>query len=137
MFFRLPKMRKLLTFLFLFLATVLIASLVPPSRAEELDLDTVTNQLTQQQKQLSDLEKRQKQLSKDIASASLSLSQVSAELDDAEKELTAIEKDLTAKESELAQWQADRDALVRELYKQNRTSYIEVLFSADDLEKSA
>src|SRR3972149_3517117 len=101
------------------------------------DINQVTSQLNKQQKQLADLEKRQQQLSQDISSASLSLSQVSSQLTAAEKELSAIEKDLDAKENELAGWEADRDALVRELYKQNRVSSIEIIFSADDLEGSA
>ena len=101
------------------------------------DIDKVTSDLAKQQKQLSDLEKRQQQLSRDIASASISLSQVSSQLTDAEKELSAIEKDLDAKEDELAGWESDRDVLVRELYKQNRISSLEILFSANDLEGSA
>jgi peptidoglycan hydrolase-like amidase len=129
-------MRKLLTFVSLLLLTIAVAFLVVPSRAEET-LEDVTSQLNNQQKQLADLEKRQQQLSQDISSASLSLSQVSSQLTAAEKELSAIEKDLDAKENELAGWEADRDALVRELYKQNRVSSIEIIFSADDLEGSA
>jgi len=101
------------------------------------DIDKVTSDLAKQQKQLADLEKRQKQLSSDIASASISLSQVSSQLTDAEKELSAIEKDIDAKENELAGWESDRDVLVRELYKQNRISSLEILFSANDLEGSA
>src|SRR3990172_4729912 len=128
-------MRKLLVVISFFLLAIGVAFSVTPSRADELD--DVTSDLAKQQKQLADLEKRQQQLAKDIASASLSLSQVSAELTGAEKELSAIEKDLDAKEDELAEWEADRDALVRELYKQNRVSSLEIIFSADDLEGSA
>ena len=136
MFFKLPQVRKLLTFVSLLILTIVVIFLVTPSRADE-DLDDVTSQLNKQQKQLADLEKRQQQLSRDISSASLSLSQVSAELTAAEKELSAIEKDLDEKEDELAGWESDRDVLVRELYKQNRVSSIEIIFSADDLEGSA
>jgi len=135
-FFKLPQVRKLLTFVSLLILTIVVIFLVTPSRADE-DLDDVTSQLNKQQKQLADLEKRQQQLSRDISSASLSLSQVSAELTAAEKELSAIEKDLDEKEDELAGWESDRDVLVRELYKQNRVSSIEIIFSADDLEGSA
>lgn len=128
-------MRKLLTFSFLLLLAVLIGFSVGSSRADELD--NVTSQLNKQQKQLTDLQKRQQQLSRDIASASLSLSQVSSQLTAAEKELSAIEKDLANKEKELAGWEADRDSLIRQLYKQNRTTSLEIFFSADDLDTSA
>src|SRR3990170_6184376 len=136
-------MRKLLTFVSFLIITIAVAfgstslttSLVAPSRADELS--DVTSQLNKQQKQLADLEKRQQQLSRDISSASLSLFQVSAELTAAEKELSAIEKDLDEKEDELAGWESDRDAMVRELYKQHRVSSIEIIFSADDMEGSA
>ncbi|HJZ04749.1 MAG TPA: hypothetical protein VJ327_02715, partial [Patescibacteria group bacterium] len=70
MFFKLPQVRKLLTFVSLLILTIVVIFLVTPSRADE-DLDDVTSQLNKQQKQLADLEKRQQQLSRDISSASL------------------------------------------------------------------
>ena len=128
-------MPKLLIPLLIFLAFAVSIGLIVANVDE--DLNKVSSDLAKQQKQLADLEKRQQQLSRDISSASLSLSQVSAELTAAEKELSAIEKDLDEKEDELAGWESDRDVLVRELYKQNRVSSIEIIFSADDLEGSA
>jgi peptidoglycan hydrolase-like amidase len=128
-------MRKLLIPFLLFLAFAVSIGLIVADVDD--DLNKVSSDLAKQQKQLADLEKRQQQLSRDIASASISLSQVSSQLTTAEKELSAIEKDLDAKEDALADWKANRDALVRELYKQNRTSSLEIIFSANDLEGSA
>jgi len=128
-------MRKLLIPFLLFLAFAVSIGLIVADVDD--DLNKVSSDLAKQQKQLADLEKRQQQLSRDIASASISLSQVSSQLTAAEKELSVIEKDLDAKEDALADWKANRDALVRELYKQNRTSSLEIIFSANDLEGSA
>ncbi|PJC23016.1 hypothetical protein CO059_00895 [candidate division WWE3 bacterium CG_4_9_14_0_2_um_filter_48_10] len=103
--------------------------LVESTRADELE--DVAQQLNQQQKQLSDLEKRKEQLAQAIASTSLSLAQISAELTDAEEDLAKIRRELTKREKTLKQWEATRNTLIREFYKQSRVSPLEVILSSD------
>ena len=128
---KLPHLKKILLF---GLFPLLIAVLVGSAFADELD--QVTADLSKQQKQLASLEAQKNQLAKDINSSSFSLSQVSAQLTDAEAQLSAIEKSLKAKEKTLKEFEDDRNALIRELYKQGKFSSLELFLGSDDLDTS-
>ena len=128
---RLPHLKKILLF---GLIPLLITFLFGFAFADELD--QVTADLAKQQKQLASLEAQKNQLASDINSASFSLSQVSARLTDAEDQLSAIEKSLKNKENTLKEFEEDRNALIRELYKQGKFSSLEVFLGSDDLDTS-
>ncbi|GMR18912.1 MAG: hypothetical protein BMS9Abin34_034 [Patescibacteria group bacterium] len=124
-------MRKILILSLILLA--LLTSVVVTRAVVDEEIEKVTNELSKQKQQLSNLEKRKEQLAKDISSASISLAQVSAELSAAEEDLSKIQKELNQREKTLEQWEKDRNALIRDLYKQSRISPLEILFSSDNL----
>jgi len=123
-------MKKFLISLLILSAFYLLLNFV---RAEECDLDCVSLQLTEEQQKLVDLEARKNALARQISSSSATLAQISAELSSAEADLAAVSAELTAREALLAQWEGQRNLLIRQAYKIKSTTFpLEVALGSED-----
>lgn len=125
-------MKKFLLFLIpLFFILSTFYFLLSFARADELD--TVTQQLSQEQQKLSDLEALKNSLAQQIASNSSSLAAISAQLSQAEADLAAISAQLDQKQALLSKWENQRNLLIRQAYEiKVTTTPLEVVLGSDD-----